>query len=118
MEVDKQLEAKADCEIEVSLVANEELLYRRIPARSSGSEFYTKSSEGKINFSKSAFADRGLKPSVDRACLHGNDPTKTQLSNTDGVIGLIACNVRAIDDLSGCDHKGNITTLSHRVTTF
>ena len=87
------------------------MLYRRIPARSSGSEFYTKSSEGKINFSKSAFADRGLKPSVDRACLHGNDPTKTQLSNTDGVIGLIACNVRAIDDLSGCDHKGNITTL-------
>ena len=112
MEVDQQLEAKVDCDFEVSLVVNEELLYRSIVACSSGTnQYYTKSSEGRVNFSKLAFADRGLKPSVDRACLHGNDPTKTQLSDTDGVIGLIAGNVRAIDDLSSGDAKGNVTAL-------
>ncbi|WP_052017618.1 hypothetical protein [Pseudanabaena biceps] len=110
--MDKQLEAKLDCELEVSLVGDEELLYRRILACSSGTnEYYTKSSEGKVNFSRLAFADRGLKPSVDRACLHENDPTKTQLFDTDGVIGLIAGNVRAIDDLSSGDAKGNVTAL-------
>lgn len=109
MEVDQQLETKADCGIEVSLVGNEELLYRRIP---SATEYYKKSSEGKITFSKSAFADRGLKPSVDRACLHRNDPTKTQLSNTDGGIGLIAKDVRVNED--SFDNKGNITG-SHKI---
>jgi len=112
VEVDKQLESKADCELEVSLVGDEELLYRRIPSCSSGTtEYYIKSPEGKITFSKSAFADRGLKPSVDRASLHGNDSTKTQLVATDGVIGLIARNVRAINDLSSGDSKGNVTAL-------
>jgi hypothetical protein len=112
VEVDNQLESKADCELEVSLVADEELLYRSILSNvDSDTEHYQISSEGKITFSKSAFRDRGLKPSVDRACLHGDNPTKTQLAATDGVIGLIAESVRAINDLSSGDSKGRNTAL-------
>ena len=110
MEVDNQLDPKADCELEVSLVKDEELLYRRVlSCNSTTTEYYIKSPEGKINFSKLAFSDRGLKPSVDRAWLHGYVPSKSQSGKTDGVIGLIVSNIRAINDLNSSDSKGNVT---------
>lgn len=99
--MDSQLTPKAGCELEVSLVDNEELLYRRIfSIVHSDVQHYKISSEGKINFSTMAFSDKSLSPSVDRACLHGSDAAKTQSTDSDGVIGLIAKNVRAIDDVS------------------
>jgi hypothetical protein len=108
--VDSELELKIDCDLEISLVNDAELLYRRIFSCTTDSHNkHYELIEGKIKFSKIAFSDRGLKPSVDRACLHGYEPTKTQSEKTDGVIGLIVQNVRAIDDLSSSDSKGKIT---------
>ena len=101
MEVDSQLESKADYDLEVSLVEEEELLYRRIFSIIDNEvQHYRVSLDGGINFSTMAFSDTGLKPSVDRALLNSYDPTKTKLNETDGVIGLITKNVRAIDDVS------------------
>ncbi|MEE3715276.1 hypothetical protein V2H45_00795 [Tumidithrix elongata RA019] len=109
--MDSQLTPETGCELEISLVGDEELLYRRVAAHGNGeTQYYTRSPEGKINFSKMTFSDRGLKPSVDRACIHEYTPSRTQLEKTDGIIGLIAGNIRAVDDLSSGDSKGKITT--------
>ena len=43
-----------------------------------------------------AFYDKKNEPSVDRACIH-NDPSKTQGDVGNGVIKLLAGNVRDID---------------------
>jgi hypothetical protein len=114
--VDSKLISEPECQLEISLVADDELLYRRIFSTVDGdTAHYQISPEGKISFTKRAFADRCLKPSVDRAILHEYDPTKTQLKQTDGVIGLIAKDIRVNED--NFDNKGNITG-SHKINVI
>lgn len=84
-----------------SSVGDEEKLYRCI--------FYGKNlyslREGKLVISSQAFADRGLKPSVDRAMFCSNNPTNSQKSDKDGVISLVCRDIRIID-LVQKDSKG------------
>lgn len=72
-------------------VENEDELYRRVP---NAPGMYSLV-DGKLRFSSTAFNDRTQKPSVDRAKLRGS-PNETKLAVTDGVISLVALEIRAI----------------------
>jgi hypothetical protein len=49
-----------------------------------------------------------MEPSVDRAKLCNNDPTHTQHEPKDGVISLIARDIRAIGTVEQYDKKGHL----------
>ena len=52
--------------------------------------------DGKLRIRSDAFRDLNKKPSVDRAKLKEFSPFCSKLSNTDGIVSLIAADVRAI----------------------
>jgi hypothetical protein len=83
-------------------VLDEEILYRCI--------FYGKKwckiEDGILKVSAQAFSDKNFQPSVDRACLIEYKPHLTQIDHRDGVIGLIAGDVRLIETVQN-DRKGN-----------
>ena len=66
-------------------VGDDEWLYRRVPSKN-----------GMVEVSASSFNDRFRKPSVDRAKLRDN-PQRTQLNPTDGIVKLLTLDVRAIE---------------------
>lgn len=103
MAMDISLEA-SNIEDKISVVADEELLYRSIPY----TKFYDyiqMASDG-IAISSQAFSDRGLKPSVNRATLSNYDPSKTQINHKDGVVSLLASKVRKIDEVNKLSQHG------------
>ena len=74
-------------------VDDSEKLFRRVPTDGD----YLKQTEAGWRVSSSAFGDKGSRtPSVDRAELCNDDPTHTQSKPSDGVVVLIAREVRAI----------------------
>lgn len=75
-----------------ALVQNDEILYRSIRGKE-GREYAT--INGKPDFNYEAFKATNRKPSVDRAMLRDH-PSLSLLSDTDGIISLIAGQVRAI----------------------
>lgn len=77
-------------------VLDDEVLYRRVPDREGNYE----RDKGSYILLPAAFLDRAKQPSVDRAKLRDNDPTKCILEPTDFVVSLVAIEVRRIDDLS------------------
>ena len=90
----------------VDAVSDEELLYRSVsPQRN---QCPIDASTGKRRLSSQAFSDATFQISVDRAAFCGNDPTYTQFSPRDGVVGLIAGEVRAIDGISRNDDRGRL----------
>lgn len=84
------------------VVDSGELIYRRIPA----DPLYYSIQNGVLRISPSAFNDRELKPSVDRARLNNNDAKLSQLQPTDGIASLIVGDVRAIADVVQRDKDG------------
>lgn len=72
-------------------IESEEGLYRRVPSNQGKYAIV----EGRLRFSSTAFNDPGRKPSVDRAKLR-NSPEETKWDPTDGVVSLVAFEVRAI----------------------
>ena len=78
----------------ISFVVDTEILYRRVP-RADG--LYIVQTDGTIKVSSAAFSDRSFRPSVDRAELRHYDPRHTQREASDGVVSVVACDVRAID---------------------
>ena len=74
-------------------VQNDEILYRSVRGKE-GKEYTTKSN-GKPDFNYEAFKATNRKPSVDRAILRDH-PSLSLLSDTDGIVSLIAGQVRAI----------------------
>ena len=85
-------------------VHDDEILYRRISA---GRKLYKIRADGTIQISSEAFSDRELRVSVDRAKLCNNNPKHTLGNGPGGVVGLVARDVRNIDDLTRNDRKGN-----------
>jgi hypothetical protein len=80
----------------MAFVGDDELLYRRIPYQIEQSFFYSRSPDGVVRVSSSAFADRNRRISVDRAQLRDFDPAKTQLTDNDGIVELLTKTVRAL----------------------
>jgi hypothetical protein len=89
-------------------IDNDEILYRRIPAWCEKS--YEIQEDGTIKIDRSAFFDRGMKISVDRAKLCNNNPRYTLGNQVGVVVSLVAGQVRKADeeeDLTRNDSKGN-----------
>lgn len=84
-------------------VADDELLYRRVPAGC-----YARQPDGTLLILSVAFADRAFRPSVDRAALRGHDPRGMVAAPTDGVVGVVAADVRATDSVDQRDAKGQL----------
>lgn len=51
-----------------------------------------------------------MQPSVDRSALCNSDPSHTKKSDTDGVVSVIADEVRAIKEVTQNDANGNVIT--------
>jgi hypothetical protein len=82
-------------------IADEELLYRRVLRDHLVRE------DGALRISSQAFADRSMQPSVDRAELCDHDPRWTQQEPTNGVLSLLAADVRGT--LPQRDERGRET---------
>ena len=78
------------------LVGDDEILYRRVPENRG---LYVMLPDGSVQFSTQLFSDREKKASVDRARLCNSDPTYTQRDPSDGVVSVIAQQVRGITGL-------------------
>lgn len=72
-----------------SFIDNDEILFRAV-----GASDYKVEADGKCRLSSQAFRDSRKEPSVNRAKLHNNDPTRTQFSEKDGVVSLLTEEVR------------------------
>jgi len=82
-------------------VGDDEVLYRRISA---GRNLYKRRSDGTIEeISSQAFADRELRVSVDRAKLCKKGARDTLGDDKGGVVGLVAGEVRRLDDVTRND---------------
>ena len=57
---------------------------------------YSYDNTGKVTIHSTAFFDPNRQPSVDRAELRGFNPVLSQIDETDGIVSLIAGNVRSI----------------------
>ncbi len=78
-------------------VQDNEVLYRSVRGESVAEEYFF--DRGKLIIRSAAFNDRNKEPSVDRAKLRGFDPSLSRLQETDGIVSLIAHDVRAIKEV-------------------
>ena len=89
-----------------SLVLNEEDLFRSI--RDEAQHFGCDSRGALTRLSVSAFNDREKRPSVDRACMRHGGASESRKSPTDGVVVVVAAEIRAIRGVTTLDRKGNV----------
>lgn len=80
--------AEADDEL-----GDEEIIYRFVR----DDEVNFRAEGDRLIPSGEAFRDRDDEPSVDRAMINGNNPSKSQRELSDGVLRLIAADVRTIE---------------------
>ena len=78
-------------------VRNDELLYRSVRSESEVEEYFF--DRGKLIIRPAAFNDKRKKPSVDRAELREFNPSLSKLNETDGIVSLIAGDIRAIKEV-------------------
>lgn len=81
----------------MSFVKDDEILYRSISVKR---RQCVPNGDGHWRLSSQAFTDSSQKPSVDRACLCDNDPVRAQKSPEDGIVSLIAHEVRGIKNFN------------------
>ena len=83
------------------IIANNEILYRRVkkhaPNAHPNDRRYRQNGLGDLEVLPMAFYDNKNEPSVDRASKHNNDPSKTQGEIGNGVIKLLAGDVREMN---------------------
>ena len=72
-------------------IQDEDKLYRRVPADRNLYHY----ENGKVFFHSPAFGDRSKEPSLDRAKLRNNDPSLSRQKNSDGIVSVIAKEVRS-----------------------
>lgn len=88
-------------------IGDDELLYRcvkRVHWKREGDSF---------RLSSQAFTDRYYRISVDRANLCGNDPSNTQMDDTDYVRSLLTADVRATNTV--IKYENNVPLVHHNV---
>lgn len=84
----------------IMAVGDKEAIYRSVQCNNKSDVDNYKYENGQLHFSSQIFRDRFKKPSVDRATLCNNDPTYTQVSESDGVVELIVQDVRKITNIT------------------
>ena len=77
-------------------VQDNEELYRRVRKNSEKPYRYSYDDIGVVTIHSTAFFDPNKQPSVDRAKLNGFNPVLSKENETDGIVSLIAGEVRAI----------------------
>ena len=82
---------------ENNLVQDDEELYRNVRGGPESIE-YSHDDAGMLIIQPEAFRDRCKKPSVDRAKLVGYNPSAVLLNPTNGIVSLMAGDVRAITE--------------------
>lgn len=93
---------------ENDFVADDELLYRRIPSRQRVAvPLYEYRDDGTIRIYSTAFSSRDLRISVDRAKLRNNNPREVQEDENDGIVSLLARDVRSVVGLARKTADGN-----------
>lgn len=90
-------------------VLNEEDLYRSI--RDEPQLFGCDSRGALTRLSASAFNDRAKQPSVDRAAMRVGGASESRKAQSDGVVTVVAADVRAIRGVATMDAKGNVVQL-------
>lgn len=80
-------------------VSDEEELYRSVRGDLDLDEYRYDESTGELVITDRAFRDKGKEPSVDRATLRDFDPNKSRIGEGDGIVSLIARDVRQIGDV-------------------
>src|SRR5947209_5305957 len=93
------------------LVDDDEVLYRRVP---NNRNQIIEDAPSVLRLSSSAFNDEKKKPSVDRAKLLDMDPSRAKKKETEGIVGLVAGHVRAIDNVQQLN-KAGIVIQHHQV---
>src|SRR5260221_556064 len=83
-------------------VSDDEQLYRCVRHQ------YIELEGDRLRLGSLAFTDPLFRPSVDRAKLRSHDSTLTQVDPTDGVVRLIARDIRAIGSVEQRNEKGNL----------
>ena len=85
----------------VTKINDDELLYRSVRADPSYDEYFC-DDDNNLVILPNAFKDGRTRPSVSRAGMDGVDPCiyPYRLSETDGIVGLIAGEIRAINDVT------------------
>ncbi len=68
--------------------------------------------DGVRRVSSAAFGDRGLQPSVDRAKLRDNKPENAKADPTDGVVSLLAAEVRTVKLRSNSESSRTVNVVS------
>lgn len=100
--------------VEPTCVDNEEALYRSV--RPNSDEYHYDS--GKLQITYRAFQDKNLRPSVDRAKLRLFNPESSKLGTSDGIVTLIAQEVRNIGEVttrvSDVENKKHAVDVIHR----
>jgi hypothetical protein len=87
------------------IISDQEELYRSVRSDEIYKEFYY-NDVGQLIITEEAFRDRNKEPSVDRAKLRGFNPILSKLSETDGIVSLIANDVRSIGDVKTNNDNG------------
>lgn len=77
-------------------VRDDEELYRHVRKNAEEPDRYSYDDIGKVTIHSTAFFDPNRQPSVDRAELREFNPALSQIDETDGIVSLIAGNVRSI----------------------
>jgi len=83
-------------------IYDDEELYRSVRSNlhsNTQDEEYVYDDENRLRFRINAFRDRKKEPSIDRAKLRNFNPSSARLSPTDGIVSLIAKDVRSIGDI-------------------
>ena len=97
-------------------VDDNEILYRRVLC---GGDGYYLNENHRTVVSSQAFSDRGQKPSVNRALLCEDGIAFTQEGDeSNGVLSLVAKDVRAIDSVVQFDTAGRKEKLRHRIDVY
>lgn len=78
-------------------VSDKEELYRSVRKDINADEY--RYDDGELVITSQAFRDSQREPSVDRAKLRDFDPNKSRIDKGDGVVSLIAKDVRQIGDV-------------------
>ena len=87
-------------------VWDDEELYRSVRGELAAEEYIY--DRGKLRIRSNAFRDISKKPSVDRAKLKEFNPFCSKLSDTDGIVSLIAADVHAISTVKTKNQDGDV----------
>lgn len=91
-------------------VGDDELLYRRVPDHPA---FYAMD-DGELRISRNAFQDAGRQPSVERAICLRHAPVTAMTRPDQGIVCILADEVRALITTSRLDKQGRCVQL-HRL---